>query len=158
DVTVKDPLITRSDDWDFVTNKFPGIGWLGRVHRGTPWQTVYLKAGASDTNKWQKWSGHVITNWDGYGITLFDSLLTHPTMDYHIFDLFTTAFNDNAARGQMSINQTNLAAWSAVLSGVIALTNSTSDADLAAESPFQFSPFVIDPAGIYDPKFPPPLV
>src|SRR5262249_577760 len=34
----------HSDDWDFPTNKFPNIGWLGRVHRGTPWQTVYLKS------------------------------------------------------------------------------------------------------------------
>ncbi len=39
----KDPLIRRSDDWQFPTNKFPNIGWLGRVHRGTPWQTIYLK-------------------------------------------------------------------------------------------------------------------
>src|SRR5262249_28094477 len=42
-LAVKDPLVTRSDDWQFPTNKFPNIGWLGRVHRGTPWQTVYLK-------------------------------------------------------------------------------------------------------------------
>jgi len=42
-VNVKDPLVRRSDDWDFPTNKFPNLGWLGRVHRGTPWQTVYLK-------------------------------------------------------------------------------------------------------------------
>ena len=38
--------------------------------------------------------------------------------------MFTTALNDNATRGQLSINQPpNLAAWSAVLSGVIVLTN-----------------------------------
>src|SRR5579859_4543907 len=43
-IAVKDPFITRSDDWDFPTNKFPNIGWLGRVHRGTPWQTVFLKS------------------------------------------------------------------------------------------------------------------
>ena len=35
----------RSDDWQFPTNKFPNLGWIGRVHRGTPWQTVYLKSG-----------------------------------------------------------------------------------------------------------------
>lgn len=43
DIAHKDPLIRRSDDWQFPTNKFPNIGWLGRVHRGTPWQTIYLK-------------------------------------------------------------------------------------------------------------------
>ena len=37
-------MVTRSDDWDFPTNKFPNIGWLGRVHRGTPWQTIDMKS------------------------------------------------------------------------------------------------------------------
>ena len=45
-LAIKDPLITQSDDWDFPTNKYPNVGWLGRVHRGTPWQTVYLKSTA----------------------------------------------------------------------------------------------------------------
>ncbi len=40
----KDPLVSSSDYWDFPTNKLPTVGWLGRVHRGTPWQTVYLKS------------------------------------------------------------------------------------------------------------------
>ena len=40
----KDPLIRSSDDWRFPDRGFPNIGWLGRVHRGTPWQTIYLKA------------------------------------------------------------------------------------------------------------------
>jgi len=35
-LTGKRPLVRRSDDWDFPTNKFPNVGWLGRVHRGTP--------------------------------------------------------------------------------------------------------------------------
>ena len=39
-----DPLIINADAWNFPTNKFPSIGWLGRVHRGTPWQTVYFKS------------------------------------------------------------------------------------------------------------------
>ena len=43
-LALKDPLVWRSDDWDFPTYKFPSVGWLGRVHRGTPWQTVYLKS------------------------------------------------------------------------------------------------------------------
>ena len=40
-------------------------------------------------------------------------------------DLFTAVPNDNAARGLLSVNQTNDAAWAAVLAGVIALTNNT---------------------------------
>jgi len=108
DLALKDPLITQSDDWDFPTNKFPNLGWLGRVHRGTPWQTVYLKASVEPTNNWATWSG---------------SAGSHPTNDWHLVGLFTTALNDNAARGLLSVNQTNSAAWSAVLGGVSVLTN-----------------------------------
>ena len=115
DVRLKDPLITRSDDWQFPTNKWPSIGWIGRVHRGTPWQTIYLKsAGITETN------GVDVTNtWYGWA----GSIGTHPTNDWKILDAFTVAPNDNAARGLISVNQTNLPAWSAVLSGVSVLTN-----------------------------------
>ncbi len=40
---VKDPQVWIPDNWDFPTNLYPTVGWIGRVHRGTPWQTVYLK-------------------------------------------------------------------------------------------------------------------
>jgi hypothetical protein len=164
DLAVKDPVpLTkdhaqgRSDDWDFPTNKFPNIGWLGRVHRGTPWQTVYLKSTTITNNgQWLRWTGNgkIVTNWGQLdqgllplyspatnlvGVAL-DSLLTQPTNDWHILELFTTAFNDNASRGQLSINQTNLAAWSAILSGVIVLTNTVPP-----------SPLIIEPAGVYNP-------
>lgn len=108
-MAVKDPMVRTSDDWDFPTNKFPNIGWLGRVHRGTPWQTVYMKSPVEDSVQWRLWSGN---------------FLTHPTNDWRIMELFTTAQNDNAARGLLSVNQPNVAAWSAVLSGVSVLTNS----------------------------------
>ena len=36
DMTIKDPQITRSDDWQFPTNAFPNIGWLGRVPSRAP--------------------------------------------------------------------------------------------------------------------------
>lgn len=111
DIRVKDPLIERSDDWAFPTNKFPNVGWIGRVHRGTPWQTVYLKADIADTNtttqtSWYRWAG---------------SQGTHPTNDWTLADLFTTAPTDTAQRGLLSVNQDNLAAWAAVLSGVSVL-------------------------------------
>src|SRR5262249_2019448 len=52
----KDPYITSSDSWLFLTNKFPNLGWLGRVHRGTPWQTVYMKSPAIALKDWMTWS------------------------------------------------------------------------------------------------------
>ncbi|HKS35652.1 MAG TPA: hypothetical protein VJW76_00580, partial [Verrucomicrobiae bacterium] len=129
---VKDPLIRKSDDWDFPTNKFANIGWLGRVHRGSPWQTVYLKpyVATVDQVQWNKWAGRPDT---------------HPTNDWVIVDQFTTAVNDNAARGLLSVNQTNLAAWSAVLSGVVALSNSLAFVQDPNTAPV-YEPVVIQPA------------
>lgn len=138
-LALKDPLVRASDDWQFPTNKFPNVGWLGRVHRGTPWQTVYMKASAVDTNVWQNWSGNPNS---------VDALFTQPTNDWRLFDVFTTAFNDNATRGQQSVNQSGLASWSAVFSGVVALTNASTDAELNRLVPLaQFNPWIIDPAG-----------
>jgi hypothetical protein len=116
---VKDPLILTSDAWDFPTNKLANLGWLGRVHRGTPWQTVYLKSAEilnqaiypTGPRDWQEWTGY------------FGATNAVPSTDRLIFDLFTVAPNENAGRGRLSVNQENLAAWSAVLSGVVVLTN-----------------------------------
>jgi hypothetical protein len=126
---LKDPQVVTSDSWDFPTNKFPSAGWLGRVHRGTPWQTVYLKAsdvlGETNTlgknigtNTWMTWTGNLNTN---------DAVNAAPVQDRRLFDLFTTAFNDNATRGTLSVNvgptNANLAAWSALFSGIVVPTN-----------------------------------
>jgi hypothetical protein len=144
----KDPLVWSADYWDFPANRYPTVGWLGRVHRGTPWQTVFLKAhnvlhvlGASGdvssgTNTWTAWTGD----------NIYDAANSAPLQDRLLFDLFTTAFNDNATRGTLSVNQTNLAAWSALFSGMIVLTNTT-------VSPNEFAPPTfgwtnINPAGV----------
>ncbi len=167
-LTLKDPLMTSSDEWQFPTNALPTIGWLGRIHRGTPWQTVYLKASdlglqpqtystnlnnsftwatlyAAFANKWSRLTG----NRD-----LREGFLTRPVTDRVLFDEFTTAFDENSTRGQLPINQTGLAAWSAVLSGVVTLTNNSPGRAV-------FAPLVIQPAGYYDSLDPttwPPLV
>jgi hypothetical protein len=66
--------------------------------------------------------------------------------------MFTTAFNDNAAVGQMSVNQDGLAAWSALLSGVVVLTNTTADTQSGVYySGPQYAAQACDPAGAYDP-------
>ena len=154
----KDPLVFQSDSWQFPTNRFPNIGWLGRVHRGTPWQTLYLKSapvnelssnyvsvvnypnGSGVTNvytnhpSWQYWSGDSVC-WPG-STTNGDAAIMEPTNDWKILDLFTTAPNENASRGQLSVNQSGSAAWAAILDGVITVTN-TSSTNLA--------PLVIDP-------------
>ncbi|HEX3797861.1 MAG TPA: hypothetical protein VH413_04100 [Verrucomicrobiae bacterium] len=127
----KDSQVTGSDAWQFPTNKFPNIGWLGRVHRGTPWQTLYLKSVDSSVmniTNWQMWTGNVAVNQFAAALPVnsADALLTTPTNDWSILDLFTTAPNDNASRGQLSVNQTNFAAWAGILDGVIVVSNGPS--------------------------------
>jgi hypothetical protein len=123
-MSYKDPLVWGPDGWEFPTNAYPTVGWMGRVHRGSPWQTVFLKAtnivvgggNLAGTNTWAAWTGDN---------SLFDAANSAPVQDRLLFDLFTTRFNDNGARGTLSVNQTNLAAWSAVFSGMVVLTNVT---------------------------------
>lgn len=136
DYSFKDPLIRSPDDWNFPvgTNssfRFSGVGQLGRVHRGTPWQTVYLKSldayevGGREASLITRLGRGRLT-WTGWAGNRF----THPTNDWKIVDLFTTALNDNAARGQLGVNQAGLSAWAAVLSGVPLLeTTSTTNPD-----------------------------
>jgi hypothetical protein len=173
----KDPLMRRSDDWDFPANKFPTVGWLGRVHRGTPWQTVYLKAfdilgeiqGGNyvGTNTWAQWTGDTQLAYGQY----FDADNSAPVQDRLLFDLFTTAFNNNATRGTLSVNVeaglTNnpvagLAAWSALFGGVMVLSNNAVDSAIQSVllhaqhngSLANFTAFPINPAGqagIYSP-------
>ena len=139
DIAYKDPLIQSPDDWVFPTGKLASLGQLGRIHRGTPWQTIYMKSAMPDgtstrlarlslqkgiavpstpslagrylkrlpdgspAKQWMTWAGNPYTR---------------PENDWQIFDLFTTALNENAAKGLLSVNNTNRAAWSAVFSGV----------------------------------------
>jgi hypothetical protein len=177
----KDPVAKdhgSSDDWEFPTNKFPNPGWIGRVHRGTPWQTAYLKAPSTDLASWTNWTGnHVIdinigqfsTNivippafiafpprvtppvtFTNGTVGVYDAFFTMPTNDWRLVDLFSTALSPNATRGRLSINQTNLAAWSAVLSGVVGLTNYGEFVDSRGIVNGVVSPQVIQPAGAYD--------
>ena len=139
---IKDPLVWRSDDWDFPTNKFPTPGWLGRIHRGTPWQTVYLKASnilatVNGPATWAKWMGN--TN-------IVDATNAAPVQDRGLFDLFATTLHPNATFGTLAINQGNMAAWSAVFSGLVVLTNSGANASSYVAAPIVTS-MVIDPAG-----------
>jgi hypothetical protein len=157
-LTAKDPLVWASDYWDFPTNKYPTVGWLGRVHRGTPWQTVYLKASdvlhaldpsgdaTSGTNTWTLWSGDYNS---------FDANNNSPTQDRLMFDVFTASPNENASRGALSVNagvglpDNGLASWSAIFSGMGVITNSTIPQNLFSSSAVPvFTNMYISPAGV----------
>jgi hypothetical protein len=109
DQRLKDPGIFGSDAWDFPQRKFANLGWIGRVHRGTPWQTFYLKSDIPHPTNWFYWA---------------HSTDTMPTNDWRLVDVFTTAVNADATRGLLSVNQTNSLAWAAALGGTLVLSNS----------------------------------
>jgi hypothetical protein len=118
DPRLRDPGLLYPELWDFPTGPIPNIGWLGRVHRGTPWQSIYLKSrGPNSASTWLDHSGNQRHP--------NSANLMIPTRDWELLDIFTTAPHPNATRGRLSINQTNVAAWSAVLSG--AVTSETQD-------------------------------
>jgi len=125
----RDPLVYGSDDWNFpATNSLP-LTTLGQVHRGTPWQTIYLKATnildyvdatqlfnpAVGMNTWENWTGDYDTN---------DAALLSPTSDWRLAGLITALFNTNDATQLASAN-TSSANWPQLLDGIVTLTNST---------------------------------
>jgi hypothetical protein len=154
-LTYKDPQIWSSDYWDFPTYQYPTVGWIGRVHRGTPWQTIYLKdvdllkVYPWGTNTWANWTGD--TQQDYYTGQYVESSRSAPVEDRLLFDLFTTRFNDNSARGRLPVNEGaglsdgGLAAWSALFSGMVVLSNSA--AAVSATTPLTNNNLIINPVG-----------
>jgi hypothetical protein len=126
----KDPLVWGSDSWTFPTNLLPSLGGLGQVHRGTPWQTIYLKsenilqetlnAGGfyhnAGTNTWMQWTGDFDAN---------DAALTAPVNDWRLAGLLMSLLNTNDATQLFSVNDANIADWQNVLNGLIVYSNST---------------------------------
>ena len=122
----KDPLVTQPDNWDFPNSGGLPLTILGRIHRGTPWQTVYLKAtdvldeanqfGNIGTNTWVIWTGNFDTS---------DAILTVPTNDRQLVGWLVPLMNTNALEQLLSINDSNLTDWSVVFGGMVVISNST---------------------------------
>ena len=111
---IKDPLVNRSDAWNFPTNGYPNLDWIGKVHRGTPWQTLFLKATNVDLPTWTNWTG--ITD-------ATEAQLTMPTNDWRVASLIVSMLNTNDPHHLFSVNQPNPDAWRVVLDGLTVLTN-----------------------------------
>ncbi len=126
-VVIKDPAVAHSDDWDFPHNESLTLPMLRRIHRGTPWQTLYLKSLSVaeavgnyklQSSDWRIWTG----NFD-----LFDALHTQPERDWSLVALIASLLNTNRPQDLLSINSTDPNAWLAALNGLAVLTNSASD-------------------------------
>jgi len=116
-LVVKDPRVTKSDAWNFPTNEYPSLDWIGQVHRGTPWQTLFLKSTNVDLMTWQLWTG--VTN-------VTEAQLTMPTNDWRVVSLIVSMLNTNDPHRLLCVNQPNADAWRGVLDGLFVLTNTTS--------------------------------
>ncbi|MCX6892473.1 MAG: hypothetical protein WCL11_20075 [Verrucomicrobiota bacterium] len=135
DLTLKDPLgrsYGTSDDWDLPVGPLPGVGWLGRVHRGTPWQTLYLKSTPANLRTWLNWTGNdqLVTNLGQISTSLvplnglvLDASLTHPTNDWRLASLLVSLLSTNDPRQLRSANPASVAAWQGALDGMMVLTN-----------------------------------
>jgi len=142
----KDPLVWSSDYWNFPTGQDWSLSWLGQVHRGTPWQTIYLKSTNILDNSsfpngfqtWSAWTGDFQGSSNGEG---FDSPNSAPTTDWQLASLLAAILNTNDLFAAFSVNSSDPAAWAIELDGDIALTNTVPV--VFPGTPTQFSPIVI---------------
>jgi hypothetical protein len=117
---LKDPLVRTSDEWNFPTNEPLSFAMIGRVHRGTPWQTIYLKASDVDLPTWKSWTGDSL--WlNG----IYDFNFSRPVKDRDLISLLWPLLSTNDPSRQLSINNSDPAAWLATLDGLEIETNST---------------------------------
>jgi hypothetical protein len=126
-LSYRDPLVYGSENWDFPTNFSPTPDWLGRIHRGTPWQTLYLKSSniVSFVNSSPFQSGLATwTAWCGDS-TVFDATNYAPITDHALLTPLTELFNTNDIRTLISVNDPNAGDWLATLDGLDVLTNTT---------------------------------
>ena len=118
-LALKDPLVLSSDGWDFPNGQPLNPDLIGQVHRGTPWQTIYLKssnilAAPNGFSTWASWTGDLDTN---------DAAAMAPVQDWHLASLLTSLLNTNNLASLFSVNNPNPNAWQGLLNGLIASTN-----------------------------------
>ena len=145
DTSIKDPGVSQSGDWQFPSNTLATVGLLGRIHRGTPWQSIYFKSEVAPRDAWGLQSPDSVfipTN----GQTISRS---HPTNDWRLLDIFTTTLDERTSRGLVSINQTNMETWSALLSGVLVLSNNLKQPIVGDQRTYE--EILIQPFGQGDP-------
>jgi hypothetical protein len=119
--------------------------WLGQVHRGTPWQTIYLKSPNILTETegpfnigvptWELWTGD---------LNPADAISMAPVQDWQIASLLASLFNTNDEASLFSANDPNPVDWEILLNGMTALTNDLNDFELGDGFPYtQFATLTI---------------
>lgn len=111
---VKDPMVTASDAWTFPVNPSGNFRWLGQVHRGTPWQTLYLKSTPFSLPSWESWTGN---------LDPLDATGTLPTNDWSTVGLLLSLLTANDPHTLLSLNESAVPIWTAAMDGIDVLTN-----------------------------------
>jgi hypothetical protein len=122
--------VRNSDDWDFPSGEPLSLQTIGRIHRGTPWQTIYLKSGnilqpPTDLLSWKHWIGDMDND---------IAFQTAPTNDWHLVGLLAPLINTNDLRQLLSVNNPDSEKWLSALDGFSAFTNSTPQQEILLSS------------------------
>ena len=138
---MKDPLRYRSDDWQFPSNVLRDVTQIGQVHRGTPWQSIYLKSADVDTNApegsvtdWQRWSGDA--DWA-------DAMAMRPVTDWRVAGSIVALVNTNNPCRLLSVNNPSRHAWLKTLDGMLVETNPLPDYEFLIGDPLIFDTLVM---------------
>ncbi len=116
--TLKDPLIWSSGHWTFPATEPLSLAMLSRVHRGTPWQTLYLKSSVPDASVWEIWTGNA---------NPADAAHALPNRDWELLALLSALLSTNSPTTLWSVNSQDTNDWLAALSGLTVLTNTAID-------------------------------
>jgi len=125
-VAYKDAAIRASDVWNFGDGGSMSIAWIGKVHRGTPWQTLYLKSQDVEPSVWTNWLG---------GWNAEQAMLARPVSDRALISAMTMLLNTNSPAGLLSANSSDTSAWQQALGGLLVITNSSTDEELFSAPP-----------------------
>lgn len=131
---VKDPLLRRADDWADGGFGPVSLAWLGRVHRGTPWQSLYLKSGRPTFSHWTNWLGA----WEAAAA---DRAM--PPQDWKIAAEIARLLNLHHPAILLPIGETDTNAWLQTLDGLSVLTNISSSTSLMIGAPPQFAALTV---------------
>lgn len=137
--------MTQSDNWNFPSGNGLPLNTLGQIHRGTPWQTIYLKAdnilteinpvnsvyGNVGTNTWMIWTGDLDAN---------DAAAMAPVQDWQLVSLLADLMNTNDLTTLFSVNNPDPNAWQGLLDGFTALTNTATMPEYLGT---QYSPLTV---------------
>lgn len=123
----KDPWVKSADNWNFPTNETLAASWLGQVHRGTPWQTIYLKS-TNILGFYSVYGPRGLATWEYYSgdTNPVDAASMAPVADWHMASCLASLFETNYP-SLFSVDDTNATDWEELFNGMTVLTNDLRD-------------------------------